>query len=772
MRISVGVCYLTVLAMTVAALSLAAGFYSAVLRRPLPFGNPGRLYALHTATAEARNLPLAEVEIAALRRSRAVEGLAFYRPGQAVLRSGQAHRQAAGLLVSTDFLSVLGVRATRGRGFLASDADHAVVILNSPLCAEMFGSGECLGRSVETMGKSFEVVGVLDQDFQFGPGAFVSPEMPEFLLPFSLENEASPDDLDLPSVARIADGFDRQDLASQLATLQAQVGRKYALLAKGRLYARPLADEIGGPAADFAFPLFCAVAILSLLAAVSLGGLLTASAAWRRRGLAIRSVLGASTRGLMARPASDLLFLGIAGGAVGYVLAFYLADRLRGRTGLPGAYALTPSWLAAAACAAVATAVAAVLLLAFVRRIRAADCSESFRAIPRMSRHGGRVPLLTLQLSLTLPLLVGLALMASNLMIFLRHNAGFDVRHITSLELHLTGPYNNPHARWQALTRLRRELAAVPGAVGAGIVTTPPGARRLNQTSVRIEMRGVRFEAEGVGYQALGPRALRVLGVRLVQGRWLAADENARGSGVALVNEAFARRYLPGRPIGAQLDLDMGAMPRLRVVGVVSDFQDAALTVPAIPEIFFPAQGTLIPIDTLVVRTTADASLVADELRGVLNRDQPAVAADVAAGDVLLRSDTRRQSMFAWVLASFSIFAFAIAVLGVAGVCAGLYSRAAREMAIRSALGADGANIARLFLARSARAAAPGIVIGLCLGWIFESALRGELLGSSPHMLGPLAGVGLMMLLTVVLVGSPFALRSASDNHARILRAD
>jgi len=281
-------------------------------------------------------------------------------------------------------------------------------------------------------------------------------------------------------------------------------------------------------------------------------------------------------------------------------------------------------------------------------------------------------------------------------------------------------------------------------------------------------------EATEVFYATVSPGFFATLGIGLVAGRDLAAEDRAGTTPVAVVNETLARRFWPGvSPLGRRLSVAGKPAESYEVVGVARDGKYVSLTEPARPYAYFPiAQGAHFNETTLLART--DPGLpVAAAMRGAARALDPALPlfqVETLADSLRRNSSFRREGTL--FVAAFGVLALILAGVGLYGVVAFAVGERRREIGVRMALGARSRDVVALFVRRGARLAAIGVAAGLLATAVVTRLLAGMLFGITPLDLATLAGASALLAGVALLASAVPASRAARIDPASALRAE
>ncbi|MCM2269037.1 MAG: ABC transporter permease, partial [Thermoanaerobaculia bacterium] len=694
-----------------------------------------------TPPSRASQLSLRPEAFVALReRTGAIfENVVGQRLTARTLIGRDAAEQVDALGVTEGWAELLGVRAQLGRTFTADEhadgeASEAVLLADGAWRALFGADPTIVGRQVVLDGESKVVIGVL-------PRGFAYPYEADFWHPTRADRpSASPWSVNAP--ARLRPGV---TVAQANAALAALAGDLDTALPVNQRELTPIAvplREVLLDGDDRALTTALVVAALLLaLVAANLAALFHARWLAARRELAVRAALGAGSRELVRGLALEGALLGAGGLALGLWLARaaqpWLAPQVPARLAEVGTgLALTPRVVALGAALAIAWFVLAALLPGW--RVARRDPFAWLRGDAgaggaRQARRATRL-FVGLQVGLALALAASTLALAADLRQRSRRDLGYDPRGVALFSTSLaSASYAAPERRLRFAERTLEELAALPGVESAAAVHLFPSGR--GSLSAFVEPPGSDGDAGSrlqVQHRLVTPEFAATIGLRLLAGRWLTADDDAAAAPVAVISESVARRFFAaGAAVGGRLVNQRDAARRtFEIVGVVADvheFQasDAAWYLPLAQH----AEASSAALLGFVFRTApevAPPTFVA--LRQLAARVDPEVALfDLVSARELLAETVAAQRDAAAAAAFLALFGLALAALGLFVRVAESVLRRRRELAVRLALGATPARVVRGQVAEGARLAAAGLAVGAGLSLALLRLLAREL---------------------------------------------
>jgi putative ABC transport system permease protein len=742
-----------VLAIGIGASTAVFSVVDAVLLRPLPFADAGRLVVAWQRSPD-NSVPFIEVSYPDYldwrQQARTFESMAIIPTvNSGFVLAGEEPLQVQGRLVSGNFFDVLGVRARLGRPLRPDDdrvgADR-VVVLGHGLWQRRFGADRAvIGRKIVVDGTPMEVVGVMPPAFRYPPKA----EMWTPVVPAIPEAVANRGVCWAIVVGRLGPGARLAQAQAELDGIVARLAKAFPDAAADAAVVKPLTDELFGPARPALLVLLAAVLLVMLVACANVSALLLARAADRQREIAVRLALGASRGRLVRQLLCESALIALAGVAGGLVLAEW---------GLAALIALVPTdvprlqdaaidlrVLAFAAALAAAAALLSGLAPALVAsRPALTDALESGArtAGPGSAQRSLQGLLVGAETAVALVLLLGAGLMAQTFQNLRRLDLGYDPRHVLALEVVAPhGKYEKP-AEWRSLyQRLVERIARLPGVeASAGVFLRPLWGQMGNDWLFTVEGQSDADSRRNphVNLEAVTPGYFGTMRTPLLRGRDF-TDRDAEGApGVAIVSNDFARRYWPGQdPIGKRLKIPLPDSPYhltwLTVVGVVADARYREIQSSRLDLFLSYLQSPYGPRH-IVVRTTGDPLAVAPSVRAaVRDADRELLAEDVTAMETVVAAALGGPRFGMQLLSAFALAALALAALGTYGVMAFLVGRRTREIGVRMALGARATDVTALILRQGLRPVMAGLTVGLGASLLLGRALGALLYGVAPH---------------------------------------
>jgi putative ABC transport system permease protein len=455
----------------------------------------------------------------------------------------------------------------------------------------------------------------------------------------------------------------------------------------------------------------------------------------RQTEIAVRTALGASRSRIVRQLLVESLLVAVCGGALGLFIASWgvtvLGNALSGGdyvSEMARELAIDHNVLLYTLGISALAAILFGAIPAFLQT--AVNLQSTLKDGGRSISHAGRRrralgALVTAQIALALALLTGVGLMTWGFLRSTYAEDGIDPKQVLTANIHLSeSQYKDPSQRAAFFEQVIARLEALPGVVSAGGTTTLVGYEAAQVVTFSIQGRAVlrREERPKAEYFSVTPRLLGTFRVPLLRGRGLVPHDNAQAPAVAVVNEAFVRRYFPNddEPLGKHVRFDTGGSDRQdwsEIVGVVGNIRapskDEWEQQPQVYESNFQRPSSAM---SLVVRTASDPADFAPRLRRTVwsvDKDQPVTR--VQTMEQVIADDRAQGFIVLALLGSFAGLALAMATVAVFGVVAYSVAQRTHEIGIRIALGAGTGDVLKMIAKNSAVLGLIGVGIGLLL---------------------------------------------------------
>lgn len=656
-------------------------------------------------------------------------------------------------LVTEDFFPIQGLRPLVGRTFRSEEFQrgrNAVVMLTEATWRARFGADPTIiGRALMLDSVPRVVVGVMPHDALAPFGAELwAPKV------FRDDERTSRTDGYWQVIARRAPEVTPERARAELDVVAQQLAAEYPATnrAVGAAVVS-LRDSLGGSARRSLLVLLGAVAFVMVIACVNVANLQLGEAIRRRRELAVRTAIGAGQGRLVRQLLTESLLVAGIGSAAGLFVAWAGIAVIRGvapetlwqlaRLSLDGtAFAL------AFTLALLSTLAIGLLPIAAARRIH---LGESLAAGVRTGAGTGRRranrALVVSEVALALVLLVGAGLLLRSLSELGRADRGFETNGVFITTLQAWNYYPTPAARTEYVRQAVQRLEAIPGVDVVGMTSSLPLSWPIgaDRASVSIEGRAAAagHEQQTVRVAAITPGYLEALSIPLHAGRSFLATDRAGATPVALVNEAFVQRHLPGvDPIGRRLTFAfMGAPLAREIVGVTGDVRHDGLQVDPAPAVYVPHAQEPTGAMHIVVHGTRDAAALQPFVRADLTAMNGAMPLEaMTTMDALVADSLHERRFQLGLLASFSVTALLLAAIGIYGVMSRATAERTHEIGVRLAVGAQPRDVRWMVLRSGGTLALVGVAAGTAIALLLTRYMTAMLFGVSP--LDPLTFAG------------------------------
>jgi putative ABC transport system permease protein len=731
-----------------------AGIFSifkAVLLRPFPFDGADRLVAVGSVRLDAPGA-LRTVSLDELRdwqrQSGSIAACFGWRDWGMSRHVGGEREGVFAAIVTPEIFQVLPVRPVLGRLFEPGDdrpGRNAVVLLSHGYWRERFGGdAKVIGQTlVLERGPvaAYTVIGVLPPELN----ELTSFEGVRLFALSSIDPDATAGRAarNRRVFARLSPDASIEDARSEMAVIAQRLARQYPETNEGwSATATPLVDDQVGPMGGTLRAFLGAVGFVLLIACANVAALQLARALARRREFSIRTALGGSRLTIVRALALESALLSAAGGAAGLVAARWLVDVvLAAGPAIPRAeglrFDLSVFAFALGVCAAAALVLALPASMLTTRLDLVRALKEESGQVANASALRARMAFVAVQVALAVMLLSGAVGAGRTLVRHLTVDPGFDPAGVAMVQVFTPLDKYKKGEQVSALyDRLLGEIRAIPGVRAASAVSAAPlsgeGAEPFEFT-IDGSARGA-ADRLTANYFNVAPAYFRTIGTPVLRGRDFTADDTASSPPVAIVNEAFVRRFLAGRdPLGSRIQLSP-TEDAVSVVGVAGDLlQTLGPRALPEPEAYVPYAQRPRWATFVVVRADDPGAAMA-AVRHRVRQLEP----DSRVGTPLLVSERIARSARAprFVLLLFGLFAgvaLLLSAIGVYGLVSYAFAQRVREIGVRISLGATPRDILRLVMASGFAAVLTGSAIGL-LG----TAAVARLLGAALPQLEPL----------------------------------
>jgi putative ABC transport system permease protein len=745
----------TLLAIVTLALGIGANtaifsVVNAVLLNPLAYRDPGRLVTLlHSGAA-----PAAPANYIDWRdQSRSFDAMAAAQYWSPNLTGVDSPEHLTGLQVTQNMFPLLGIAPLLGRTFLPgedqSGAEHEIILSYRLWQRRFNGDPQVLGKPILLDGQSFTIVGVMPASFQFAPFWATHAELWTPLAFGDRLHDRGGNSLRI--FARMKPGV---TLASARAEVAAITGRLEAQYPGTNRQVRvtPLKENVVGKVETPLLIVLCGVGFVLLIACANVAHMLLARTSDRQREIAVRTALGAGRGRVMAQFLTENLLLAGLGAAAGLLLALWGVKALVALSpaDIPRVDTVTLDARAILFLLATAVLTAALFGLAPAMQATAGDLSAALKEGGRGGSDGVRRNrlrgfLVVSEFALAFILLIGAGLMIRSFFALQAVNPGFDPHHVLSMVVSVAGSREAPEGPREIFYRqLLDRVRNVPGVESVGAINHLPLAGDLWEWSFMIDGRPKARpgEAPYAVYRLAMPGYFETMRLPILRGRAIAITDDSRAPGVAVINQAAAAKYWPGKdPIGQRISLDEGV--RVTVIGISANAKQGDWAEGPDPEVYqaalqnHPFLGELrshMSYLTLVIRTAGNPADMASAVKQtVWQMDRNLPISEVLTMDQAVADKTAEPRFLALLLAVFAAVALLLAAVGIYGVMSYAISRRTHEIGIRMSLGATRADVLRMVLRQGMVQALAGSLAGGAGALLLARLMSRMLYGVRPN---------------------------------------
>ncbi|HEV2615465.1 MAG TPA: ABC transporter permease [Candidatus Acidoferrales bacterium] len=763
---------------TVAILTLALGIgantalftvVNAILLRPLPFRDPGKLCLVTESLPSFPSLgPSYQNYLDFRDQAKSLTGLAaLHIDFMNLTGQGDPERLKAEMATATLF-PLLGVNALAGHTFTTEEDRYGgppVVLLSYSFWQRNFGgASNIVGRSITLDDQRYTVTGILPPDFQIIVPADV-------IVPFAPWAHGLPDDRNwhpgIIAIGRLRPNVTFEQARAEMATIAQRLDKQYPLYDTGMgAHVSGFQDLLVQNVRPALLVLLGAVGLVLLIACGNIANLLLARAASRQHEIAVRTALGATRLRIVRQLLTESLLLALAGAGLGLLLAWLIMEPLLslapsslpnvGKIGMDG-HVLAFTAIVALATGVLFGLVPALQTLKFDIRPALSDAARG--SIGGAGRHRIRNTLVVTEVALALLLLIGAGLLIRSFARLQDVQPGFQPAHLLLADVPLSPKaYAQSAPRMEFFDQLLARARTLPGVTSAGAAVILPVTGNGSLIHFNIQGRPPKSPHDYIliGYRPISSGYLRALRVPLLAGRLLRDSDTDRGPYVVVVNESMAKQYFPGEsPLGKRVQL--GAIPNkevplMEIVGVVGDMKQT-LASEASAEMYVPYRqaNAMLPIFTmsLVLRTSSDPHSEVSALRSAvhdLNPNQPLVNFRTMQENIATSvSDPRFRTV---LLGIFAASALLLSVIGLYGLMAYSVVQRTSEIGIRLALGAQRADVMKMIVRDALKLVLSGIGLGIVGALALSRLLTRFLYGVLPN--DPATFVGVSIILALV----------------------
>jgi putative ABC transport system permease protein len=744
-----------IMAMGIGANTAIFSVVHAVLLEPLPFQDPDRLVQLWHVPPQSSFPGMTRFAVSAAnfidwqKQNNAFSAIALYSHGGFELTGNGKHETIHAGRVTSGFFSVLGVQPVYGRVFLPEEDQpgrNKELILSYKTWQTRYAADpNVVGRTVTLDGSPYVIVGVM------GP-KMTKPDFAEVWTPIGMtaEEAAVRGEHHFLAIARLKPGVTISQAQAEMDTISHRLEQSYPADDKGwGASVISMREDLVGDVRPALLMMLGAVGFVLLIACANVANLIFARVFSRRKEVAIRSALGASRSRIVQPLLTESVIIAFCGGALGLgfahfgiqLLVKFFADKLprMGEIGL----SQSVLWFTLGLSLLTGLLSGFLPALSMIR----GDVNEALKkGLGRMDADGGssimRSALVSIEVALSIVLLIGAGLMLRSLWSLQNTNPGFDARNVLTLALQIPkNQFTKPAEEHEFLGQVLQRIRALPGVESAGGVDDLPLAGGSNQP-VAVEGRPVvpMSEQPEVSVREVTPGYFEAMKIPLLEGRPLQDNDAAASNSVVVISKAMAQQFWPNEsPIGHHLKLTFFPDKERTVVGVVGDVkQDGLDSTAGIATLYWPraqvADSAMGPWRafglSLAVRTFTPPQNLAPTITKAIAEVNGNVAVDnVITLEDFIGTTLTQRSFNMQLLAIFGALALVLCTIGIYSVLAYSVKRRMREIGLRLAFGASFKDVVSLVMAQGMKPTLVGVGIGLvaafALGRVAASLIYG-----------------------------------------------
>src|ERR1043166_8693613 len=759
------------LALGIAANTTIFSTVDALIRHPFSFPNQERLLVLWEKNAAVGTNPgsVAPGNFTDWsEQNRSCEKLVAIEQDAFDLADGSRPERFPGYGVTEGFFDVLGVKAARGRTFLPEESqpghEQVVVLKNSFWQQHLNGDPEIIGKTITLNRKPFTVVGVMAADFNypFNGGEMWTPRI------FDKDEIHDRGSHYLRVIGLLKPGVPLAQAQAEFRNIASRAQQQFPETNSGRSTSVVTLTDDAVRGARTGVPILMgAVVFVLLIACANVANLLLVRAASRQRETAVRLALGASRSRLVRQALTESVLLGLLGGALGLFVSVWRIQALA--HGIPEGFSkFIPGWgrlglnLNVLAFTFIVSLLAGMFAgMASVWHSTRTNLNEALKAGGRGdSGRGGhkrlRSTLVISEVALSLVLLISSGLMVRSYAQLTRSELGIRPDNVLALETSLPrDDYKEKERRIEFYQQLLNRVSGLPGVVKVGAVDIVPFSSSDNGDTFEIVGQAPfpKDQRPITSVRATTPGYFDAIGTSLRHGRLITEQDDARSKPVVLVNETFARRFMPNlAAIGQRLDFGGGEKEVREIVGVVADVRNNDFDEQPDPTVYVPYSQKAFLTMNLVVRTTQDPTQITAAVRSEVSALGPGLpVSNVKTLSAMIDERISAKRLMTYILAVFALSALLLAAVGIYGVMSYAVAQRTQEIGIRMALGARAADVLQLVVKNGMSLALIGVAIGLAGAFGLTRLLANLLFHVSPTDVATFGVVSTVLVIVALL---------------------
>ena len=748
------------LALGIGANTATFSIVNAVMLRPLPYQNPDRLVSLWTNVPEHGRRPITPGNFVDWKNQNTVfENMAAFSSSTVTLTGDGEPVQMMGANTSAGYFAVVGVEPMIGRLFHPEEyapGKNQVVILGNAFWRSHYGGDRTIiDKTITLDGRSFTVTGVMP------PGIY--PVWPttegrisfdeshqQFWLPMAYNSRwaANRTAHALGVVGRLKAGITFAQAQAEMNTIGARLEQEHAENKGERIIVNRFMNEVVGDVRPALLTLLGAVGLVLLIACANIASLLLAQHAARSKEIAIRAALGAGRARLVRQFFIEALLLSVLGSTAGIALAEFGMGALLKiiPTKIPRLDQVQLDWQVLAFT--LLLSLVTCLLFGMVPAWQATkpDLQPTLEHGVRTSGpgtgQGFRQLLVVFQVSMAVMLVIAAGLLIKSFWRLRQADPGFTSNNVLSAHVTLAPQYHKPLKTNDFYNQLIERISVLPDVDAVAIAYDHPlESNMVDDFKIEGRTESESGRPASANFQPVSWDYFRTVGMTIISGRPFTQQDDQDHPGVAIVNEAFARQYLPqGTALGQRIQPVLPAqiwnnerLTSFEVVGIVRNVKSAGWNAESEPTYYLPATQAPFQAMTILVRTRNDPATLVSALRNAVQTIDPTQpVTNIRTLDQIVSDSIAQPRLNMLLMGLFGGLALILAAVGIYGLMSYSVTERTREIGTRMALGAQVLDVLRLVLKQGMTLALIGEVIGLVGAFALTRVIRGLLFGVAP----------------------------------------
>jgi putative ABC transport system permease protein len=783
------------LAVGIGANSAIFSVVDALLLRPLPYPEPGRLanvWLRSPGLGIYRDWPSPGQFIDIQNENHSFEQMALAQSRTMTLTGREQPERVNGLRAQSSLLQMLGGKPVLGRLFLPEEdrpGKTAAAVLTEPVWRRLFnGDPRIVGQSITLDGQPYVVAGVLQRGFSLTaevmPSEGPMDKLDVFLpLPLGADSAQRRGDENYNILVKLKPGVTVPQVQADLDVIASRIREKDKRDATFGMFVVGLQEQVVGDVRQALLVLLGAVTLVLLIACANVANLLLTRAAGRQKEVAIRTALGAGWQRIARQLLTESILLALLGGAAGLLIAqgsLYLV-RAMNPGNIPRLEDIAISGAVLAFTFGVTLVTGILFGVAPVWRAIKTDLNTSLKAGGRsgqsegglaVRRHQLRRLLVISELTLSLMLLIGAGLLVRSFVRLQGVHPGFSTNGILTMEMAVSDPkYKDDKVLANFYKDIERRIAQLPGVKAEGVVSALPLTGSAGWGGIKAEgyvpPPGQELQ---VDLRIASVDYFRAMQIPLIEGRFFTEDDTLDKPQTVLIDEKFAQRFWPrGDAVGKHVWFD--PKKPMQIVGVVGVVKQYGLETDGKIATYFPQQQNPGRGMFLVARSSSEqnplSAAIAREIHAV---DPTVVIYNVRSMQERLHDSLARQRFSATMLGAFAMFALLLAAVGVYGVMSYLVTQSTRDIGVRVALGARRGDILGMVVRQGMQLLVLGIVAGLIGALALTQVMASLLFGIGARDLVTFAAVPVILAMVALAATVIPALRATRVDPMVALR--